>query len=251
MWWIDGCNILCLLIWQRLFFFHWKQQLGAANASPRMGPEGWVLESQVTLGPWPSWLQERSGGALWRCKNKAAFTPALCIALCSHAAWSWKTFSESGCRTPFAQRELWLLGNPHFQIYLTEPCPICLGCPQSVGPYGPHAQWPPHFTELIYGKGWLGSRAPPENRSRAGPLLWNIRGKQASSSLSANWLASMRVTWETCKTTGAQAAGIQVPVCVGWGVVPKPHPIPCPHPTGIYPTYLLQDKVIQKQSSRG
>ena len=69
------------------------------------------------------------------------------------------------------KRTVRLLGNPHFQIYLTEPCPICLDCPQSVGPCGPHAQWPPHFTELIYGKGWLGSKAPPENRSRAGPLL--------------------------------------------------------------------------------
>ena len=37
--------------------------------------------------------------------------------------------------------------------------------PRVLTPVCPHAQWPPHFAELIYGKGRLGSKAPSENRS--------------------------------------------------------------------------------------
>ena len=143
--------------------------MGAANTR-RVGPEGWVLGSQVPLGLWPPQLQESSAGTLWKCKNTAAFIPTLFHS----AVMLSETERHSQCLgagLPLHKRTVRLLQNPHFQIYLREPHPTCLGCRPSAGPWGPYAQRPPHFTELIYRKGWLGSKAAPEHRRRAGPLL--------------------------------------------------------------------------------
>ena len=146
--------------------------------------------------------------------------------------------------------------------------------PRGPGPCGSHARRPPHFAEQIWGGG-LGSEAPPEKRSRASSR-GKVREEQTTTPPSRSRLASrdlgdagaqaegpMGVTWETCKTPGAQAAGTQVPL--GGGPCPAArhlvswelpefcmHPSP-PSPAGISPTTPTpgQDKVIQKQSSSG
>lgn len=96
--------------------------------------------------------------------------------------------------------------------------------PRGPGPCGSHVHRLPHFSEQICGEGGLGSAAPPEKRSQASSR-GKVREKQTSTPPSGSRLASrdlgdagaqaeepMGVTWETCKTPGAQAAGTQVPL---------------------------------------
>ena len=141
-WWEGGWNVMDWWLQHPLFtnmaetfFFSLKTAVGCCQYQTS-GARGLGAGEP---GP-PRTVASPAAGKLWQHTlemQEHGCIHSNSISLCSHAAWNWKTFSMSRCRTPSAQENCETAAEPPLPDLLKRATPNLPGLPPECWPLGP------------------------------------------------------------------------------------------------------------------